>query len=68
MRLVAAAVETLSPGQRAVFLLHDVEGLDSQAVCNALSISETNQRVLLHRARTKLRLELERHLGAGKTD
>lgn len=68
MKLVGEAVETLAPGQRAVFLLHDVEGLDSQAVCNALSISETNQRVLLHRARTKVRLELERHLGAGKTD
>jgi RNA polymerase sigma-70 factor (ECF subfamily) len=67
MRLVGAAVDTLAPGQRAVFLLHDVEGLDSQSVCNALSISETNQRVLLHRARTKVRLALERHLGAGMT-
>lgn len=68
MRLVARAVETLAPGQRAVFLLRDVEGLDSAAVCSALTLSEPNQRVLLHRARTKVRLELERHLGTGSSD
>lgn len=68
LRWVGQAIDTLAPGQRAVFLLHDVEGMDSSAVCNALSISETNQRVLLHRARTKVRLELERRLGAGKID
>jgi RNA polymerase sigma-70 factor (ECF subfamily) len=48
--------------QRAVVTLRDVEGLDSEEVCNVLQIRETNQRVLLHRARAKLRLALEEHL------
>ena len=49
------ALEKLPPAQRAVVLLRDVEGLDSAAICAPLGISEANLRVLLHRARTKLR-------------
>jgi RNA polymerase sigma-70 factor, ECF subfamily len=52
---VAAALDALPPAQRAVVLLRDVEGLDSPAICRALEISEANLRVLLHRARLKLR-------------
>ncbi len=52
---VAEALERLPPAQRAVVLLRDVEGLDSAAICQALEISEANLRVLLHRARVKLR-------------
>jgi len=52
------------PGrQREVLLLRDVEGLSSQEVCEALDISEGNQRVLLHRGRSRLREALEAELG-----
>jgi RNA polymerase sigma-70 factor, ECF subfamily len=56
------AVEGLPPAQRAVVTLRDVEGLEAADVCNILAISETNQRVLLHRARTKVRATLAHHL------
>jgi RNA polymerase sigma-70 factor (ECF subfamily) len=46
-----------------VISLRDVEGFSSEEVCNALDISETNQRVLLHRARSKVRGALEAHFG-----
>ena len=63
---LAQAVESLPASQRAVISLRDLEGWDSEEVCNALGISETNQRVLLHRARSKVRQALEPYL-AGKT-
>lgn len=53
------ALGELPPNQRAVVTLRDIDGLDSDEVCNVLEISETNQRVLLHRARSKLRSVLE---------
>jgi RNA polymerase sigma-70 factor, ECF subfamily len=56
------AVAGLPPAQRAVVTLRDVEGLEAADVCNILAISETNQRVLLHRARTKVRATLAHHL------
>jgi len=60
--LVHQAIEALPPQQRIVITLRDVEGFSSGEVCNALAISETNQRVLLHRARSKVRGQLERYL------
>ena len=60
--LVQQAIETLPPQQRIVITLRDVEGFPSAEVCNALAISETYQRVLLHRARSKVRGQLERYL------
>jgi RNA polymerase sigma-70 factor, ECF subfamily len=57
--VVARAIERLPPSQHAVISLRDVEGWSSEEVRNALELSETNQRVLLHRARSKVRLALE---------
>ncbi len=61
---IQAALEELSPRQREVVLLRDVEGLNGQEVCDVLEISEANQRVLLHRGRSHLRQALETRLGA----
>jgi RNA polymerase sigma-70 factor, ECF subfamily len=58
---VRQAIEGLPPSQREVITLRDVAGWTSQEVCNTLGITETNQRVLLHRARTKVRAALERY-------
>jgi RNA polymerase sigma-70 factor (ECF subfamily) len=60
---LAEAIEDLPPVQRAVISLRDVEGWSSEEVRNALELSETNQRVLLHRARAKVRRALESYLG-----
>jgi RNA polymerase sigma-70 factor, ECF subfamily len=57
--VVERAIEQLPPAQRAVISLRDVEGWPSEDVCNALGVTETNQRVLLHRARSKVRAALE---------
>jgi RNA polymerase sigma-70 factor (ECF subfamily) len=61
--IVEAAVESLPAGQRVVFTLRELEGWSAEEVRNALEISDSNQRVLLHRARLKVRAALERYLG-----
>ena len=69
-RLVAAtwadrlrdALSELPERQREIVLLRDVEGLPSEDVCSVLGISEGNQRVLLHRGRSRLRSALEAEL------
>jgi RNA polymerase sigma-70 factor (ECF subfamily) len=48
--------------QRQVITLRDIEGWSAEEVCSALELSETNQRVLLHRARSKVRQALEAYL------
>lgn len=63
--VVERTIASLPDGQRAVVTLRDVEGLEATAICNILGITETNQRVLLHRARTKVRAALERYLLEG---
>jgi RNA polymerase sigma-70 factor (ECF subfamily) len=55
------AIEQLAPSQREVITLRDLKGWSSDEVCNVLGIRETNQRVLLHRARSKVRRALEAH-------
>jgi RNA polymerase sigma-70 factor (ECF subfamily) len=60
--VIAAAIEQLPASQRAVISLRDVEGWSSDEVRNALDISEVNQRVLLHRARSKVRRALEEYI------
>lgn len=59
---IAKAVETLPLAQRVVFSLRDLEGWSADEVCNALAITASNQRVLLHRARLKVRAALEQYL------
>lgn len=61
---LADAMQTLPEQQRLVVWMRDVEGVDSAEVCNVLGLTETNQRVLLHRGRSRLRAALEAHLGA----
>ena len=64
--LLRGALDGLPGRQREVVLLRDVEGLSSTEVCSVLSISEANQRVLLHRGRGKLRQVLEAELGGSR--
>jgi RNA polymerase sigma-70 factor (ECF subfamily) len=59
------AIDALPPAQRAVITLRDVDGCTSAEVCNALGISETNQRVLLHRARSRVRRAVEAYVERG---
>ena len=61
--VIDRAIEALPPSQRAVITMRDVQGWSSEEVCNALDVTETNQRVLLHRARSKVRAALEAYLG-----
>ncbi len=61
MAVLDRAVEALPEAQRAVLTMRDINGWTTEEVCNALEISETNQRVLLHRARSKVRGILETH-------
>jgi RNA polymerase sigma-70 factor (ECF subfamily) len=62
--VVAAAVAELPEAQRTVIALRDIEGWSSDEVCDALEISAGNQRILLHRARSRVRTAIERYLGA----
>jgi RNA polymerase sigma-70 factor, ECF subfamily len=64
LSLVEQAIAELPPAQAVVITMRDVEGFDSGEVCDALEISEANQRVLLHRARSKVRRALEEYLDA----
>ena len=59
---VRAAIAALPPMQAEVIRLRDVLGWTSEEVRNALGLTETNQRVLLHRARAKVRRALEAEL------
>jgi len=61
---VKAAIKDLPPAQQTVITLRDIEGWDSKEVCAALDISEGNQRLLLHRARSGVRAALEGHFDA----
>ena len=55
------AIAELPPRQREVLTLRDIQGYSAAEACNALDLTETNQRVLLHRARSKVRAALEQH-------
>ena len=60
--VIEREIERLPPAQRAVITMRDVQGFTSEEVCNALDLTETNQRVLLHRARAKVRNALEEYM------
>ena len=62
LAVIEREIEKLPPNQAIVVTMRDVEGFDAEDVRNALDISETNQRVLLHRARSKVRRALEEYL------
>ncbi len=62
--VVVAAIGALPVAQRTVLALRDVEGWPAEEVCAALELSAGNQRVLLHRARSRVRAAIEAHLGA----
>jgi len=61
---VQEAIGALPERQRVVVSLRDVEGWSAEEVCALLDISDANQRILLHRARSKVRGELERYFDA----
>jgi RNA polymerase sigma-70 factor (ECF subfamily) len=65
LAVVEAALESLPPRQRQVVLLRDVEDLGPAELCNILDISETNQRVLLHRGRARIRKALDEFIRHG---
>jgi len=62
IRAAMGAIAALPPAQQTVIRMRDVEGYSSEEVCAVLDVSEGNQRVLLHRARSRVRATLEEHL------
>jgi RNA polymerase sigma-70 factor, ECF subfamily len=62
IRVAMRAIAELPLTQQTVIRMRDVEGYSSEEVCATLDVSEANQRVLLHRARSRVRSALERHI------
>jgi RNA polymerase sigma-70 factor (ECF subfamily) len=62
---IDAAIAELPRNQQEVLTLRDIEGWSASEVCDALELSESNQRVLLHRARVKVRDALSPYVNAG---
>ncbi len=62
MGVIESAVAALPIGQRLAITLRDIEGLSSEEACNVLEVTETNQRVLLHRARLAVRSRLDAYM------
>jgi RNA polymerase sigma-70 factor (ECF subfamily) len=62
LRVTMRAIAELPHAQQTVIRMRDVEGYSSDEVCAALDVSAANQRVLLHRARSRVRTALESHL------
>ena len=67
LSIVQRVVEALPEAQRVVLTMRDIAGFPAEEVCEALGISEVNQRVLLHRGRSKVRSALESYLDEGET-
>jgi RNA polymerase sigma-70 factor (ECF subfamily) len=62
LRVVKRSIQELPHAQRTVITMRDIAGCGAEEVCDLLEISRANQRVLLHRARSRVRAALERHL------
>src|SRR5215218_3600169 len=62
LAVIVSTIASLPPAQRAVIRMRDVEGCSAEEVCAALDLGEGNQRVLLHRARSRVRSALEQYL------
>jgi RNA polymerase sigma-70 factor (ECF subfamily) len=62
IRVAMRAIAELPLTQQTVIRMRDVEGYSAEEVCATLDVSEANQRVLLHRARSRVRAALERHI------
>jgi RNA polymerase sigma-70 factor (ECF subfamily) len=60
------AIAELPERQREVIVLRDLQGYSAEEARNILDVGETNQRVLLHRARSKVRAALELYFEAGR--
>jgi RNA polymerase sigma-70 factor, ECF subfamily len=60
--VVEAAIAALPPVQREVITLRDVVGMEASEVCGLMDLSDANQRVLLHRARSRVRRALDGYL------
>jgi RNA polymerase sigma-70 factor (ECF subfamily) len=60
--VIEMAIDKLPEAQREVILLRDVDGWEPMEVSDVLGITDGNQRVLLHRARSKVRAALEEYL------
>ena len=63
---VQTAIELLPAGQRAVIILRDIEGASAEQACALLSLSAENQRVLLHRARNRIRRTIDSLVGGDR--
>jgi RNA polymerase sigma-70 factor (ECF subfamily) len=61
VRAAMRAIAELPPVQQAVIRMRDLQGMGSDEVCEMLEVSPANQRVLLHRARSRVRTALEGH-------
>jgi RNA polymerase sigma-70 factor (ECF subfamily) len=59
---IEQVIAILPPNQREVITLRDIEGWSAEQACTLLSLSEANQRVLLHRARAKVRAAIEQYM------
>ncbi|HKM62867.1 MAG TPA: sigma-70 family RNA polymerase sigma factor [Acidisphaera sp.] len=63
---VEAVIEQLPPNQKAVLILRDIEGGSAEKACEVLDVSAENQRVLLHRARSRVRRRIDALLAEGE--
>jgi RNA polymerase sigma-70 factor (ECF subfamily) len=64
--VIDTAIAALPPVQREVITLRDIVGMEAQEVCRRMGLTDGNQRVLLHRARTQVRAALDAYLQAGQ--